>query len=102
MLPYFLEKSKIVKPSTLWSVYSMLRTMISINKNLDLSKYTNLIAFLKRQSEGYRAKKSKIFSKENIEKFLTAAIDEDYLMQKVRVFLSYKFGYYLFFVFRWF
>jgi hypothetical protein len=23
----------------------MLRTMISINKNLDLSKYTNLIAF---------------------------------------------------------
>jgi hypothetical protein len=57
MLAYFVEKSKIVKPSTLWSVYSMLRTMISINKNLDLSKYTNLIAFLKRQSEGYRAKK---------------------------------------------
>jgi hypothetical protein len=79
--------------------------MISINKNLDLSKYTNLIAFLKRQSEGYRAKKSKSFSKENIEKFLTTANDEDYLMQKVRVFftfLSYKFGYYLFFVFRWF
>ncbi|CAH1381996.1 unnamed protein product [Tenebrio molitor] len=83
MLAYFLEKSKIVKPSTLWSVYSMLRTMISINKNLDLSKYTNLIAFLKRQSEGYRAKKSKSFSKENIEKFLTTANDEDYLMQKV-------------------
>jgi hypothetical protein len=60
--------------------------MISINKNLDLSKYTNLIAFLKRQSEGYRAKKSKSFSKENIEKFLTTANDEDYLMQKVRVF----------------
>jgi hypothetical protein len=92
-----------VMPSTLWGVYSMLRTMISINKNLDLSKYTNLIAFLKRQSEGYCAKKSKSFSKENIEKFLTTANDEDYLMQKVRVFfLSYKFGYYLFFVFRWF
>jgi hypothetical protein len=86
MLAYFLEKSKIVKPSTLWSVYSMLRTMISIDKNVDLSKYTNLIAFLKRQSEGYRAKKSKSFSKENIEKFLTTANDEDYLMQKVRVF----------------
>jgi hypothetical protein len=83
MLAYFLEKSKIVKPSTLWSVYSMLRTMISINKNLDLSKYTNLIAFLKRQSEGYRAKKSESFSKENIEKFLTTAND---LKQKVRVF----------------
>jgi hypothetical protein len=86
MLAYFLEKSKIVKPSTLWSVYSMLRTMISINKNLDLSKYTNLIAFLKRQSEGYRAKKSKSFSKQNIEKFLTTANDEDYLMEKVRIF----------------
>ncbi|CAH1379207.1 unnamed protein product [Tenebrio molitor] len=83
MLAYFLEKSKIVKPSTLWGVYSMLRTMISINKNLDLSKYTNLIAFLKRQSEGYRAKKSESFSKENIEKFLTTANDDDYLMQKV-------------------
>jgi tRNA 2-selenouridine synthase SelU len=102
MLAYFLEKSKIVKPSTLWSVYSMLRTLISINKNLDLSKYTNLIAFFKRQSEGYRAKKSESFSKENIEKFLTTANDEDYLMHKVKVFLSYKFGYYLFFVFRWF
>jgi hypothetical protein len=64
----------------------MLRTMISINKNLDLSKYTNLIAFFKRQSEGYCAKKSKSFSKKNIEKFLTTANDEDYLMQKVRVF----------------
>jgi hypothetical protein len=68
----------------------MLRTMISINKNLDLSKYTNLIAFFKRQGEGYRAKKSKSFSKENIEKFLTTANDEDYLMQKVRVFFVVK------------
>jgi hypothetical protein len=82
MLTYFLEKSKIVKPSTLCSVYSMLRTMISMNKNLDLSKYTNLIAFLKPQSEAYHAKKSKSFSKENIEKFLTTANDEVYLMQK--------------------
>lgn len=83
LLAYFQQKSKVQKPSSLWSQYSMLRTMLSKNKNVDISRYNNLIAFLKRQSEGYKAKKSKVLTKENIENFLTKADDQHFLMMKV-------------------
>jgi hypothetical protein len=35
--------------STLWSNYSMLQTTIYVKKNVDISKYSNVVAFLKRQ-----------------------------------------------------
>lgn len=82
LLAYFEEKSKIWKSSTLWSNYSMLKAMMNIN-NQDISKYYKLVAFLKRKGEGYRPKKSKILSSEQIDKFLAEAPDEIYLMQKV-------------------
>jgi hypothetical protein len=53
LLAYFAKKTKVFKPSTMWSYYSMLWTTISINRNLDISKFTRLIAFLKRNTEGY-------------------------------------------------
>mgnify|MGYP005986897307 FL=1 len=81
MLCYFLEKSKIVQPSTLCSML-----IISINTHLDLSKNSNLIAFLDLQSEEYRAEKSKSFTKQDIEKFLKSVNDEDRLMQKIWAF----------------
>lgn len=83
LLAYFSNKSKVLKPSTMWSQYSMLRTTISINQNVDISKFMNLIAFLKRNSEGYRPKKSKIFTKEDFSRFLKEADDESYLALKV-------------------
>jgi hypothetical protein len=44
----------------------MLRAMISMKKNVDISKYGQLIAFLKRQAE---PKKSEVFSKNEIARF---------------------------------
>lgn len=82
-LAYFAGKSKINKPSTLWTHYSMLRATINMKKNLDIGKYTQLIAFLKRQSEGHKPKKSKIFSKEDVHKFILTADDDHNLMIKV-------------------
>lgn len=70
LLVYFEWKSTTMKSSTLWTHYSMLRTMLSVQKNMDISKYLNLIAFLKRKSEGYTAKKSKVFTKEISKSFL--------------------------------
>lgn len=38
LLAYFSEKAKKVKPSTLWSYYSMLKSTILVNENCDISK----------------------------------------------------------------
>nr|XP_022903505.1 uncharacterized protein LOC111415854 [Onthophagus taurus] len=61
----------------------MLRAVISMKKNVDISKYTQLVAFLKRQGKMYKPKKSKVLSKTNIEKFLREADDVSFLLAKV-------------------
>jgi hypothetical protein len=73
MLAYFMQRSKLLKPSTIY-----------LNKKVDISKFNNLIAFLKRQSEGYRGKKSKVFTKDEVHAFLKEGNDETYLMLKVQ------------------
>ena len=40
-------------------------------------------AFLKQQSVGHRPKKSKVFTLEEMERFLDNASDDEYLLQKV-------------------
>lgn len=82
LLAYF-EGKKNLKASTLWTQYSMLRTELSLKKGIDIKTYNSLIAFLKRQSDGYHAKKSNVFSKVNIAKFLTEVDDNNFLMAKV-------------------
>lgn len=82
-MAYFEEKSKLWKASTLWSNFSMIKASLQIKNNVDISKYYKLIAFLKRKSVGYRPKKSKIFTSEQINTFLNEAPDTKYLMIKV-------------------
>lgn len=83
-LAYFSEKSEKFKSSTLWSHYSMLKSTFIVHKNIDISKYCKLIAFIKRFSENYKPTKSKIFTKEDI-KFIIEAPDSSFLMIKVNV-----------------
>ena len=80
---YFSEKSKICKSSTLWSNYSMLKSTFIIKHKIDISKYLRLITFIKHKNAGYQPKKSNIFTREEITKFLTEAPDDCYLMWKV-------------------
>ena len=87
LLAYF-EGRKTQKASTLWTLYSMLRSELSLKKNIDITKYTSLYAFLKRQSEGYHAKKSNIFSKKNVHQFITEAEDRTFLMAKVALIIG--------------
>lgn len=84
LLAYFEHLSKYYKSSSLWAYYSMLRAMISMNKNVDIGKYSHLITFLKRKAEGYRPKKSKILTKQDVIKFLQEADDKKFLLTKVR------------------
>jgi site-specific recombinase XerD len=83
LLAYFEVQRQKYKPSTLWTVYSMLRTCLTINVNIDISKYSKLQALLKRSSQGYIPKKSKILEETDIHKFIREAGDEKYLAMKV-------------------
>lgn len=84
MLSYFTELMETMQPSSLWAMYSMLKTTIKIYDQCDIGVYSNLIALLKRNSENYTPKKSSVLSDENIEKFLNEAPDDQFLAIKVK------------------
>lgn len=83
LLAYFSELAKIYKSSSLWSKYSMVKAVLSVRENIDASRFSKLIAFLKRKSDGYKPKKSKIFVKEELDRFILEAPDQEFLMMKV-------------------
>lgn len=96
LLAYMAELAKSKKCSTLWSIYSMLRSTINLRVSLDISKYLKLRAFLKQKNQGYIPKKSKVLSKQQFDMFLLAP-DELYLMHKVMYckikFIKIKYNY---------
>lgn len=56
--------------------------MMILTSRISLSLPT---AYLKRQSEGYKPKKSKILTEENVETFINIAPNEMYLSTKVSI-----------------
>lgn len=72
------------KPTSLWAYYSMVKSMIRLRENIDISKYFNLTALLKRKSEGYEPTKSPIFQDHEMQRFLNNADDSTWLDVKVR------------------
>ncbi|KAJ8913571.1 hypothetical protein NQ315_013976 [Exocentrus adspersus] len=82
LLVFFAEKSKTLSSSTLWAHYSMLKTMLNVKRNIDVSKFYKLSAFLKRKSEGYKPKNAKVLTLDQIDKFLLEVPDKDFLMIK--------------------
>lgn len=83
MLAYLMQRADILQPPSLWCEYSMLKSTIYLNENIDISSYKKLQAFLKRKNIGHRPKKSSVFTREDIVKFLVEAPDDIYLMKKV-------------------
>lgn len=82
-MAYFNHLSKIFSPSSLWSKYSMIKSILKIKKNIDLSQYFKLTSYIKRLNDGYKPKKSKILEKSDVDKFLLEAPDHIYLLIKV-------------------
>lgn len=72
-----------MKSSTLWTHYSILKSTLNIKHQIDLPKYSKLKSLLKRKSEGYKGKKSKVFSPDELKTFINEAPDIKYLMIKV-------------------
>lgn len=86
LLAYFANLSSKMKSSTLWSQYSMVKATLCLKNGIDIEKFSKLRAFLKRQNDGYRPKKSRVLTKEQVDQFLKYAPDKQYLMMKVCVF----------------
>ncbi|XP_063538139.1 uncharacterized protein LOC134747444 [Cydia strobilella] len=57
--------------------------VLKLKHGINIKEYKNLNSLLKRQSAGYKSKKSKIFNSENISKFLSEAPDDRFLAIKV-------------------
>jgi hypothetical protein len=68
----------------MWTKFSMLKATLKVHRNIDISKYSKLIVFLKSKSRTYKPK-AKILESEHIKQFLKEAPDEKYLMVKVIV-----------------
>lgn len=83
LLNYFDMLSESYSPNSLWSIYSKLKLTLNSYDHVNISNYTKLQSFLKRKNTGYQPKKSAVFTKDNIVKFLNDAPDEIYLATKV-------------------
>lgn len=83
VVAYFAELSKKYAPASLWPVYSMVKCTIKAYNQIDIGKYKTLLSYLKKLSKGQVQKKSQVFTRDNISKFLNEAPDEVYLCEKV-------------------
>ncbi|KYQ46898.1 hypothetical protein ALC60_14097 [Trachymyrmex zeteki] len=85
ILAYLTELSHTHKPSSLWATYSMLKSTLNAKNNINIHNYPKLVPFLKKQSQGFKSKKSKTLTAEEIKKFLHEAPDNKYLDLKVNI-----------------
>ena len=83
MLVYLNGLSQSMKPNTLWSKYSMVKSTLSLKENIDTSKFHKCIAFLKRKNVGYKPKKSNVLTSEQVTKFMMEAPNNQWLLSKV-------------------
>lgn len=83
LLIYFHKMKEKFQPSTLWSVYSMLKTTLYSEENIQIKDFVHLNSLIKKNSKGYRPKQSLAFVWEHIIKFMNDAPDIAYLAMKV-------------------
>ncbi|XP_063540172.1 uncharacterized protein LOC134749218 [Cydia strobilella] len=87
-LNYFNEIAKKLKPSSLWGIYSMLKTTMRAKHNIYLQEYFNLRVWLRKRSVGFKSSQCQVLTQENIRKFIDEAPDAKYLATKVALILG--------------
>ncbi|XP_048001904.1 uncharacterized protein LOC125238594 isoform X2 [Leguminivora glycinivorella] len=92
LLLYFEEISSKYKPTSLWAIYSMLKSGLKRSHRVNIEEYYQLGAYLKKLSKGYVSKKMKVLSIQNVEKFINEAPDDRYLAIKVALILGINGG----------
>lgn len=84
LIIYFQDLKKKLKPTTLWSVWSMLKKTLNAKDSIDIDKFLNLKSLLKNNAKGYKPTKSFVLDWNQIMKFMNNAPDLIYLALKVR------------------
>lgn len=86
----YLRNTKNYAASTMWTNYSMINKMFQLKFGKKLQLYPRLKMQLKSYEKGYSRRKASIFTKEEIELFLTSAPDTDkYVYMKTAVVMCY-------------
>lgn len=84
LLNYFEDLSESYSPNSLWTYYAMLRHQMLENQNVNIEPYSKLRQYLKDlQTNGPQGKKSKYFTREELDTFIRTAPDSTYLATKV-------------------
>jgi integrase len=84
LLAYFVQRiSKLKSPGSLWAENSMLTSTINLHDGTDISKFNKLVAFL--NIPGHYSKKSNVFSRQEMNKFLLEAPNDYILMKAVMI-----------------
>lgn len=84
VLAYFNYLSKKNAPSTCWTTFSKLKSLIKLKENINIGTYYDVIAFLKQNKKGYKPKQSEISTSEQVKDFILHAPDELFLDVKVK------------------
>lgn len=74
-----------LKPPTVWSRYSMLKSTLLGCENINIKHWEKVSSFMKKQARGYCPKKASIFTADDIAKFCSQAPDNTYLVEKVTI-----------------
>lgn len=61
----------------------MLKATTLVNHDIDMKSFEKLTAFLKKCYVGHRPNKSRTFTKNEIDKFVSEAPDDKFLLMKV-------------------
>ncbi|XP_044261817.1 uncharacterized protein LOC123009505 [Tribolium madens] len=83
MLAYMNQMSSHYKSSSMWCIHSKLQTMLRIKHGVDIASFHKLHAFMKSTNKGHEAKKSWVFTEEELRKFFVTAPDDTFLFLKV-------------------
>lgn len=89
LIVYFKALSTRLKPSTLWSVWSMLRKTLITRENVDLTKFHNLKSLVKNNAKGYKPKKSLILKWDELSRFIKTAPNKEYFVTKVSIYIDF-------------
>lgn len=82
LLAYFRELVSQNRKA-LWALYSMLKACILIHKNIDISRYSKLMAYLKLKTANVKSKTSRALAEDQISFFIEQADDKEFLLMKV-------------------
>ncbi|KAJ8911188.1 hypothetical protein NQ315_006033 [Exocentrus adspersus] len=83
LLAYMNQLSARFSPNSLWAKWSMLKSCLEIKESVQIRRFQKVIAFLKRKNERYILRKTKVLSKEQVERFLLDAPDDLWLLAKI-------------------